>query len=361
MKRPNGKKQRRDASYKAFRFWFSLCMFVILSVSLALFSSATVVVENTDLIPGLNEDNWLPFIFSALASLIVGTLLTPLVLRIPLKPIDRLISGMRRLANGHFDERIDLGDLTMLQNLSESFNAMATELQNTELLRTDFVNNFSHEFKTPIVSIRGFAKLLQRENLPEEKRREYVDIIVDEAERLSNMATNVLTLTRVENQTILTDAEEYNLSEQIRKCILLLEKKWSEKQLIIDADFGEHSVTANRELMKQVWVNLLDNAVKFSPAGGTVHVRVAQDNDDGRKNRRILVDVINHGPEIPPEQHERIFEKFYQGDQSHAAEGTGVGLPMARRIVALHGGEIRLDSTPSQTTFSVALPLEYKK
>ena len=352
--------RRKDQAYRSFRLWLCVCMFIILFVSLAVFSSVSVVVEKTEIIPGLNEDNWLPFVFSAVASLVIGTLLTPLILRIPLKPINRLISGMRRLAAGRYDERIDLGDLSIMKNLAESFNTMAEELENTELLRKDFVNNFSHEFKTPIVSIRGFARILQRGDLTPEKQKAYIDIIVDESTRLSSMATNVLMLTRVENQTILSDTAEFNLSEQLRRCILLLEKKWSEKQIELDADFGEYHITASQELLGQVWLNLLDNAVKFAPEGGKIRVRIHQRMLPGKAGSFIEVFVANNGPQIPPEQQERIFEKFYQGDTSHASEGTGIGLSVVRRVIELHQGTIVLESSPAETVFRVTIPTQRK-
>ena len=350
------RRQRPDAAQRSFRFWLCVWMFVILSITIAIFSSVTVVFEETELVHGLTDGNWLPFIFSAVASLLIGTLLTPLILKIPLKPINRLISGMRKLADGHYEERIDLGDMPMMRNVSDSFNAMAAELESTEMLRSDFVNNFSHEFKTPIVSILGFACILQRGNLPEEKQRQYIDIIVDETTRLSNMATNVLQLTRLENQTILTDATEFNLSEQVRRMILLMEKKWSEKQLLVDASFDEYSVCANRELLDQVWLNLLDNAIKFSPAGGEISVDVAAGTDDSTRAKYVQVTIANHGPEIPPEQQKRIFEKFYQGDALHASEGAGVGLSVVKRIVSLHDGTITVSSTAEKTSFTVRLP-----
>lgn len=353
------RRQRPDAALRSFRFWLCVWMFVILSITIVIFSSVTVVFEETELVNGLTDGNWLPFIFSAVASLCIGTLLTPLILRIPLKPINRLIGGMRRLADGHYEERIDLGTMPMMKNVADSFNAMAAELESTEMLRSDFVNNFSHEFKTPIVSIRGFARILQRGGLTEDRQKQYIDIIVDESTRLSNMATNVLHLTRLENQTILTDATSFNLSEQVRRMILLMEKKWSEKQLSIDASFDEYTVSANRELLDQVWLNLLDNAIKFSPVGGEIAVRVLTGADEGNHSRYVQVSVINHGPEIPPEQQKRIFEKFYQGDTSHASEGAGVGLSVVKRIVALHGGSIDVESSPEATAFHVRLPVKH--
>lgn len=151
---------------------------------------------------------------------------------------------------------------------------MAEELENTQMLRSDFINNFSHEFKTPIVSIAGFAKLLRRGNLTDAQKEEYLAIIEEESLRLAAMATNVMNLTKVENQTILTDLTTFNLSEQIRACVLLLEEKWSRKELDLDLEFPEYTIRANEELLKQVWINLLDNAIKYSPNYGEIGVRI---------------------------------------------------------------------------------------
>jgi len=258
---------------------------------------------------------------------------------------------MTRLANGHFDERIDLGDEHPLKEMGDTFNSLASELENTEVLRADFVNNFSHAFKTPIVSINGFARLLQCGELSEEEKKEYIDIIAEESTRLANMATNILSLTKVENQTILTDLKEFNLSEQIRHCILLLEKKWTRKEIEISADFQEYIFLGDADLLKQVWVNLLDNAVKFSPIGAEVAVKI------NRKPHLLEISIINHGPAISETEQKRLFDKFWQGDTSHASEGTGVGLSIVKRIVELHKGMIQVASSEKETIFSVRFPV----
>ena len=298
------------------------------------------------------------FAFMAMVSLPIGAVLAVIVSKIPLKPVRDLAAGMNRLAAGHFDTRIETGGVIRsypaFVEVTESFNKLAQELESTEMLRGDFINNFSHEFKTPIVSIAGFAKLLKRGNLPQEQQREYLDAIEQESLRLSAMATNVLNLTRVENQTILTDVTEYNLSEQIRSCILLLESKWDKKDLELQLEFGEHSVRANEELLKQVWINLLDNAIKFAPEGHTVQVRM-EENETG-----ILVTVLNTGSEIAPEHRKKIFNKFYQADESHATQGNGVGLAIVKRIVELHGGKVSVNSQNEVTAFTVELPKQGK-
>ncbi len=348
------KKRKRNPDQRNFTLIFSLCVFMILMLMLLLMSVGTVLLQYTGLSRYIDNTSAMPFIFCGIASFIIGSSVTPLILSIPLAPINRLVSGMRHLAKGHYDERVDLGNSTLMRSLSDSFNTLAGELQNTEMLRSDFINNFSHEFKTPIVSIRGFAKLLQRDDLPAQQRHAYLDIIIEESTRLSNMATNVLDLTRVENQQILTDVSTFNLSEQLRHCILLLEKHWTRKDLAVSADFEEHAITANEELLKQVWVNLLSNAVKFSREGAAIEVNITSLD---KRQGALCVEVINHGPAIPQEQMGRIFDKFYQGDPSHAAEGTGVGLSIVRKIVELHQGEVQVQSDDQRTVFSVILPL----
>ena len=287
-------------------------------------------------------------------SFVIGFLLTFFYSRVPLKPINKILNALNRLASGDYTARLSFkGPFSKhpaVQEMTGSFNAMATELQQTELLRSDFINNFSHEFKTPIVSIAGFARLLKRGGLSEEERKEYLDIIEKESLRLSQMATNVLNLTKVENQTILTDVTEWNLSEQIRTAVLLLEGKWSKKGIEWDLDFDEVSVLGNEEMMKQVWINLLDNAIKFSPENARIVVEIRPGKE------KIEVFITNESDPVPPEKMDKIFNKFYQGDESHSAEGNGVGLAVVKKIVDLHEGAVRAFYRDGKITFAVTLP-----
>lgn len=285
---------------------------------------------------------------------LVGLVVTLSGSRLFLKPVDQLILKIDQLASGSYTARLAFGpvlsSVPFFAAISSSFNKLAEELENTEMLRGDFVNNFSHEFKTPIVSIAGFAKLLRRGNLSDKEKLEYLAIIEAESLHLSDLATHVLELTRVENQAILTDVSAFNLSEQLRSCILMLEDKWTKKSLTFDLDFEEHIISANESLLKQVWSNLLDNAVKFSPDSGTIAVDIREDGE------AISVSVTNPGDEISPAQQKRIFQKFYQADSSHSSEGNGIGLAIVKRIVELHHGKVSVHSENGLTTFTVELP-----
>ena len=172
--------------------------------------------------------------------------------------------------------------------------------------------------------------------------------------RRSYMATNVLNLTKIENQAILTDVTAFNLSEQVRSAVLLLESKWSEKGIELQLDFDEHTVEGNEELLKQVWINLIDNAIKFSHRLGTIILDVAEGKGT------VTVTVSNTGPEIPPNKVDKIFSKFYQADESHATEGNGIGLAIVKRVVDLHRGSIAVRSEHGMTTFTVLLPTRVK-
>ena len=342
---------------------FGLLLMFVLVVFLALLINTTVtlvavyLLERNEVISiiGVPADQMgrLTLLYAAF-SVPVGILVTVIATKFPLKPIRNLIDSMDRLASGDFKTRVNVGPIMKRYPsfvvVSESFNKMAEQLENTEMLRSDFINNFSHEFKTPIVSIAGFAKLLRRGNLPPEEQQEYLKIIEEESMRLSYMATNVLNLTKVENQTILSDISEYNLSEQIRSCILLLENKWGKKDLELQLEFGEHTIRANEEQLKQVWINLLDNAIKFAPEGHTVQVSITE------QGNKLTVSVRNTGSEIAPEYQKKIFHKFYQADESHSTQGNGVGLAIVKRITELHGGQVRVSSAKDVTTFTVELP-----
>ena len=295
---------------------------------------------------------WRPIPLLAVLSAVVGAGLTLLLSRIPLKPIRDLIEAINQLADGNFKVRIHLDLNREFERLSESFNRMAQELENTELLRSDFINNFSHEFKTPIVSLRGFAKILKNDGLTKEERDEYLDIIISESNRLAQLSTNVLNLSKIEKMSILSDMESFDLSEEVRQSILLLESKWQKKELELIIDMDELEYHGNKALLNQVWINLIDNAIKFSPQNGKIKLKLH------RKEDHVVFQILDNGCGMDEETKDHIFDRFYQGDSSHTTEGNGIGLTVVEKIIHLHKGKIRVISeTGIGTTFTVNLPI----
>lgn len=291
----------------------------------------------------------------ALTFIFIGVMITGATLRIWFGRVMRITEGLRKIAKGDFSARVFERDkkevITELGDLERTFNQMASDLQGIEMFRNDFINNFSHEFKTPIVSIRGFARQLQSGNLTEEQKKEYIAIIVSESERLATMSQNVLLLTKLENQSIVTEKSEFYLDEQIRNCILLLEKSWSEKNIELDLELDELKYVFNEEMLSHVWINLFSNAIKFTPEGGRISCRLK--NIDGD----TVFEIADNGDGMSDEVKSRIFEKFFQGDSSHATMGNGIGLNIVHRIITLAGGSITVESEPQKgSKFIVILP-----
>ena len=352
----NIEKIKEKTSRMSLTLALSIFVFVILLAAIGLTALGLWVLTKAGVIVDVNGELQLGqvILFMSLISLILGGVTVFFSSRIPLKPVNEIINKMNRLAAGDFNTRLKFGSTMSahpaVKELTTSFNTMAEELENTELLRNDFINNFSHEFKTPIVSITGLANLLEVGELTEEQRVQYARAIREESMRLSSMASNVLNLTKVENQTILTDVSRFNLSEQVRSAVLLLEEKWAGKNIDLQLDFDEYMIEANEEMLKEVWINLVDNAVKFAPRCGTVELDIKETEE------KLCVRISNTGSEIPPEKQEKIFSKFYQADESHATQGNGIGLAIVKKIVSLHRGEVSVSSANGITAFTVVLP-----
>ncbi len=275
-----------------------------------------------------------------------------------LTPIKQLIHATKEVRQGNFKVSVKTKEkpVSDLEELIHNFNEMTRELDSIELFRNDFINSFSHEFKTPIVSIRGFARELQRGGLSEQERREYAHIIEEEADRLARLSSSILELSKLENQQIVTGKTEFYLDEQIRQSLLLLESEWSAKEIDIQPELEEVKFYSNEEMLSLVWSNLLGNAVKFTPRGGEIRVemRVLQD--------WVSVTILDSGIGMTEEVRAHVFEKFYQGDPSHAKKGYGIGLAVANRVVLLCGGRIDVESEIGKgSRFTVMLPIEQAK
>ncbi len=268
------------------------------------------------------------------------------------RPVRRIVRAAERMASGDFSVRIpEMYVMDGFDEIARCFNALAQELSGTETLRTDFIANVSHELKTPLAVIQNYGTMLQRPGLPDEERLEYAKAVTDASRRLATLITNILKLNKLENQQIFPTPESYDLGEQLCECLLAFEDAWEKKGLDIETDIAESvTVDADAELLSLVWNNLFSNAIKFTEPGGKVSVTLAGDGDDA------VVSVSDTGCGISPEAGRHIFEKFYQGDTSHATEGNGLGLALVRRVVDITGGEISVQSqTGVGSTFTVRL------
>lgn len=274
-------------------------------------------------------------------SLILGLIFSFLLSKWIFDPIKKLRGAMEKVADGSFDVRLtETSSSREIQEVYSGFNLMAHELGSTEMLRRDFTSNVSHEFKTPLAAIEGYSTLLQGgDNLDEDQQR-YVEKILYNTGRLSDLVVNILLLSKLENQSIESRREPYGLDEQIRESLLGLESAWIEKDIEFDVELDDVVYNGNEGLMRNVWDNLIGNAIKFSPKGGEVRLRLTEDDDV------ISFAVEDRGPGIPDEAKRRIFDKFYQHDDSRKQEGHGLGLALAKQIVTIYGGKIWAEDNP---------------
>lgn len=260
------------------------------------------------------------------------------------RPARRIIEAAQRIMRGDFSvqipQRHSPGEDDVFAQIEQCFNRMARELQGVETLRTDFIANVSHEMKTPLAVLQNYATLLQTPDLPEEKRLEYARGITDGSRRMADMMTNILKLNRLENQKIYPKPTRFDLGEQLCECLLQYENVWERAEIEIETDLAENvTVLADSELLSLVWNNLFSNAFKFTPAGGTVSVSLTADDTFA------TVQVRDTGCGMGADVGEHIFEKFYQGDTSHASQGNGLGLALVKRVVDILHGQISVEST----------------
>lgn len=258
------------------------------------------------------------------------------------RPVKRITESAEKITKGDFSVRIKKDGLATDENFAkiiDCFNIMAQELGSVETLRTDFIANVSHELKTPLAVIQNYGTMLQSPDLPDEKRIEYAKGITENSRRLASLITNILKLNKLENQQIFPTSARFDLSEQLCESLLQFEKVWEQKSIDIETEIpDEIFIESDPKLLGLVWNNLLSNAFKFTENGGKVSVVLTADEDF------VTVKIADTGCGISPETGAHIFEKFYQGDTSHAAQGNGLGLALVKRVVDIMQGEITVES-----------------
>ena len=288
-------------------------------------------------------------------SLILGTLFAVLFFKRTVNLADDLKMALKRISKGDYSVRLENTSDNkdgILYDVIENFNKMVEELDSVTILRNDFISNFSHEFKTPIVSIKGYAELIKNgKNLTEEQKQEYLQVIIDESRRLSNLASSTLLMSKLDSQTSLTETSVFSVNEQLKQCVLVLDNEFKAKNLEVKIKLGKMRVDASVDMLQQVWINLLTNAIKYTPENGIIRITSTE------LEKEYIVSISDNGMGMNEETLKHIFDKYYQGDNSHSTSGNGLGLSIAKRIVELSGGKIEASSTEGKgTTFSVRLP-----
>lgn len=293
-------------------------------------------------------------IIGSIVALLVGLVFTSRISGRFLKPINDLKKATDKVAKGDFNVYIDYhaqeGEIAELIN---NFNFMASELKKNAMLRSDFISNVSHEFKTPLSTIQGYATLLQDESLTSEERKKYTDIIIQSTGILTTLVTDILKISKLDNNKVTVEKENYQLDEQLREVILSYENKWNEKEIDLEIELDQVQIHSDKSLLANVWSNLLSNAIKFTPKGGKISIDLKIDNGSAR------VSFKDTGKGISKENLPYIFDKFFQADKSHHDEGNGLGLPLVKRILTLLNCRISVESEENKgSEFVVLIPLK---
>ena len=293
-----------------------------------------------------------------ITSLIIGTFFGYFITERYFRPLKQLSDASKKIADGDFTVNIDeleyKEDETELNNLIKNFNIMVKKLSKIETLRSDFIANVSHEFKTPLATIQGYVTLLEDDKLTNEERKHYLKIIFDATKKLTNLSSNILKITKLENQEVEINKTEYNISEQIREVIILLQSSWEKKNIEFTLDLSNCMIISDEELLQQVWMNIISNAIKFSNENGQIDINLTSHSN------YIVVTIKDYGCGMDEETLNHVFDKFYQGDKSHSKEGNGLGLSLVKRILDICLGEIKIESKLNEgTTITINLPIYF--
>lgn len=323
-----------------------LGMFVLLTISSAITFGLSAFVAKW---MHVGDDNVLVFgVIVMVMSIVFGLALSFAYSAVMVRASRPYLEALERVAAGDFSVRITDPSVFANFGIAHNFNNMAQQLEGVETLREGFISDFSHEFKTPIVSIAGFAKLLKDPKLTAEQRNDFLDVIIAESDRLVGLSESVLLLNRLDSQIV--SVEQFSLDEQLRQCVLMFDKPCRDKNITLDANIDDNvKIISNAKLLNQVWVNLMSNAVKFTPTGGNIAVGCKVNGNVA------LITVTDTGCGMSPDVMQNIFNKFYQGDKSHTTQGNGLGLSIVKKIVETLNGEISVRSELGKgSTFAVS-------
>ncbi|MGG5371505.1 sensor histidine kinase [Enterococcus sp. AZ196] len=336
--------------------YFAAIIFLMMFVVLSVFVGLLFMINHYQLLTPEREGHLFPFYFIIFLSLVIGAALSFFVGKRILQPIGNLRQAMSKVSKGDFTVQLDeQQQMEDVEELYHDFNVMVKELNSIETLRNDFVSTVSHEFKTPIATIKGYVQLLQNDSLSKEERQNYLERMLDGTQQLTHLTDNILKLSKLENQGLGLDFQNFRLDEQIRQVILFLQPKWEQLNLTLDLDLPRTNYFGNEEFLYQVWLNLMDNAIKYSQKDSSIHVHLSNEEDEQ------IITISDEGIGMSNEVASRIFDKFYQSDTSRKTKGNGLGLSLAKQIVELHHGTIKVNSSPNKgSNFKIYLPNRLK-
>ncbi len=347
------KKKKKEKVPLRLTILFTVVVGLIMAASILLAGIIMIVMNALDVFEDGSVPNFIA-VYIIIICIFFAGIATKIISDKIFVPMIKLNESMKRVADGDFSVRMnETGMFREVREMIQNFNIMAKQLGSNKIIHTDFTRNFSHEMKTPLSTIEGYATLLQDPQLTFEKRTEYAEKIIRNTKRLSALTGNILVLSRLENSSVAVQKKKFSLDEQLRQVVIMFEEVWTEKNIDIDIDDeGKHvSFYGSEDMLFQAWQNIVGNALKFTNNGGIVRIILRETPDS------ITVSVKDNGIGISEEDQKRIFEKFYQADASHASRGNGLGLAITRHIIELHSGSINVVSEPNKgSEFIVILP-----
>lgn len=330
-------------------------VFVMFALTVLLFLFIIFLLTRTSLFDReiISENTGLIVVASIVSLIILAQGITIFMSRRFFKPIRIVSDAINRVAQGDFSVQIDSSKFkNEMKNLANDLNKMITELNSIEVMRSDFVSNVSHEFRAPLSSIQGYVTLLSNPTLDTEQRNEYFTKLSESVRQLSGLVDNVLKLSRLESQNIVSETKLFSLDEQLRQAVLMFEQQWSQKKIWLDLNLPECEYNGNEELLNQIWVNLIGNAIKFTDENGEIGISI-----DNTQKDFVIVTIADNGVGMSDDVKAHIFEKFYQGDTSRKAEGNGLGLALVKTVSDLTNSTITVESELGKgSKFIVRLP-----
>ncbi len=333
-------------------FYLTVFIFAVSCITAIMLFCFYVILLNTGLMTEFTLI-WLVLVLFIGSAIISTSLVRGLGNRIIFGSLRKITQASKAVANGDFSQRLEPPREKEIAELCDSFNEMVDKLGANELLARDFVSNVSHQFRTPLSSIHGYAQLLEDETLLEDEKKEYIEVIKEKSISLSHLINDVLELSRLEHLSAGLEKELFSMDEQLRKCILSMEDHLAEKNIEVVLDLQAVNYLGCKDLIGEVWNNLLENAIKFSVEGGTICVKIESDFV------KIVVSVRDNGIGMSNETKTRMFERFYRGKEAQGVGGCGLGMSMVKSIIQKHGGEINVQSELGKgSDIVIVLPIQ---